>query len=103
MRVYTKLKNLIFKITTFLHCNVHKFTWKSDGKTHSQIGHIMIDRKWHSVVLDVQLFRVAHYDTDHCLVVAKVRERPALIKQTMHKFHMEGFSLKKLNVVESEE
>jgi hypothetical protein len=40
--------------------------------------------------------------TDHCLVVAKVRKRLAVSKQTMHKFHMERFSLKQLNEVEVE-
>jgi hypothetical protein len=35
--------------------------------------------------------------------VAKVRERLAESKQTMHKFHMERFNLKKLNEVEGKE
>jgi hypothetical protein len=26
-------KNLICKITVFPHCNIHKFTWTSDGNT----------------------------------------------------------------------
>jgi hypothetical protein len=36
-------------------------------------------------------------------VVAKVRDRLPVSKQTMHKFHMERFNLKKLNEVESKE
>jgi hypothetical protein len=32
---------------------------------------------------------IADCDTDHCLVVAEVRERPAVSKQTMHRFNME--------------
>jgi hypothetical protein len=36
-------------------------------------------------------------------VVAKVRERLAVSKQTEHKVHMERFNLKKLNEVESKE
>jgi hypothetical protein len=35
--------------------------------------------------------------TDHCLVVATVRERLAVNKQRSHRFHMERFNLKKLN------
>jgi hypothetical protein len=37
------------------------------------------------------------------LVVAKIRERLAVSKQTTHRFHMEWFNLKKLNEVESKE
>jgi hypothetical protein len=36
-------------------------------------------------------------------VVAKVRERLAVSKQTMHKFYMERLDLKKLNEVEGKE
>jgi hypothetical protein len=36
-------------------------------------------------------------------VVAKIRERLAVNKQGSHKFHMEGFNLKKLNEVEGKE
>jgi hypothetical protein len=40
---------------------------------------------------------------DHYLVVAKIRERIALNKQGLHKFHMERLSLKKLKEVEGKE
>jgi hypothetical protein len=46
------------------------------------------------------LFRAAYFDTHHYLVVAKVRERLAMSKQTMHRVHMERFHHKKLNEVE---
>jgi hypothetical protein len=42
-------------------------------------------------------------DTDHCVVVAKVRERLAVSKQTVQKFGMEKFNLKKLNEVGAKE
>jgi hypothetical protein len=35
--------------------------------------------------------------------VAKVRERLAVSKQTMHRVHMERFSVKKLNEVQGKE
>jgi hypothetical protein len=60
-----------------------------DGKMHNQIDHILIDRREHSSILDVQSFRAADCDDDYCLVVAKVRKRLAVRKQTMHSVHME--------------
>jgi endonuclease/exonuclease/phosphatase family metal-dependent hydrolase len=47
-------KNLIVKSTMFPHHNIHKCTWTSPyWKTHNQIDHILIDRRWHSSILDV--------------------------------------------------
>jgi hypothetical protein len=48
-------KNLVVKSMMFQHCNIHKYTWTSpDGKIHKQIGHILIDRRGHSSIIDVQ-------------------------------------------------
>jgi hypothetical protein len=97
-------KNLRVKSTMFSHRNIHKYTWTSpDGKTRNQIDHSLVDRRRHSSVLDVRLFRAADCDTDHYLVVAKVRERLALNKQRSQRLHMERFNLKKLNEVEGKE
>jgi hypothetical protein len=74
-----------------------------DGKIHNQIDHILVDTQRHSNVLDVQSFRAADCDSDHYLVVAKVRERLAANKQRSQGFHMERYNLKKLNEVEGKE
>ena len=69
-------KNLVVKSTMFPYRNIYKYTWNSpDGKTNNQIDHILIDRRWHFSVPDVRSFRGADCDTDHYLVIAKVRER----------------------------
>jgi endonuclease/exonuclease/phosphatase family metal-dependent hydrolase len=61
--------------TMFPHHNTHKYTWMPQaGKTHNQIEHILIDRLRHSNVLHVRSFRAADCDSDHYLVVAKVRQ-----------------------------
>ena len=54
----------------------------------------MIDRKWHSRVLDVRSCRGADCDTDHYLVIAKVRKKLAQL------FHRQRFNLRKLNELE---
>jgi hypothetical protein len=97
-------KNPIVKIKIFPHHKINKFTWTtSDGKTHNQIVHTLLDRTQNSSILEDRLFSAAHCDTDHYLVVAKIRERLAVSKQTTHRFHMERFNLKKLNEVEDKE
>jgi hypothetical protein len=78
-----------------------KYSWTSpDGKTHNQTDHILVDRRRHSNVLDVRSFRAADCDSDHYLVIAKFRERLAVIKQRSHRFDIEKFSLNKLKKIE---
>jgi hypothetical protein len=97
-------KNFTVKSTMFPFRNIHKFTLTSpDVKPHTQIEYIQTDRLQHSSVLDVRPYRAADCDTDHCLVVAKVRERLAVNKQRSHRFHMERFNHKKLNEAEGKE
>src|SRR5215475_12768201 len=63
-------------------------------------NHVLIDRRWHSSILDVRSFRGAECDTDQYLVVAKVRERLAVRKQAAQKFEGGRFNLRKLNDLE---
>lgn len=44
-----------------------------------------------------------NYDSDHCLLFAKVRERLSANKRASQKFDVEGSDIKKLNEVEVEE
>ena len=60
-------KNLVVKITMFLHRNIHKYTWTCpDAKTHNYIDYILIR---------------SDCDPDHHMVVEKVQERLAVSKQ----------------------
>jgi hypothetical protein len=51
-------------------------------------------------ILDVRSFRGADCDTDHYLVVTKVRERLTVSKQAAQNFDAEIFNLRKLNELE---
>jgi hypothetical protein len=79
------------------------YTWTSDVKTQKQIDHVLIDKRWHSNIVDVQSFRGADSDTDHYLVDRNVRQRLSVSKQATQKFYIERFNLRKLNDVEVKE
>jgi hypothetical protein len=60
---------------------VHTFNRTSpDGKTHTQIDHILVDKRWHSSILDVRSVRGADSDTDNYIVIAVFMERLAVSK-----------------------
>jgi endonuclease/exonuclease/phosphatase family metal-dependent hydrolase len=97
-------KNLIIKSTTYPHRDNHIHTWTfPDGVTHNHTDHVLIDERRHSNTLYVRSFREADCDTDHYLVVAKLRERISVSKRVRQNFDVERFDLKKLNDVEVKE
>jgi hypothetical protein len=54
--------NLVIVSRMFTHCNIYKHTCSSHrGKTHNQIDQVLLDRRWHSSIFDVQSFRGANF------------------------------------------
>jgi hypothetical protein len=51
-------------------------TWRSpDGQTFNQIDHLLIYARHVSNVMDVRTFREANIDSDHYLLISKIRSR----------------------------
>ena len=68
--------------TIFPHKEIHKHTWNSPcSNTRNQIDHILIHHKFRSALMDVRSFRGADCDSDHNLVIAKVKIRLKLKKE----------------------
>ena len=73
---FCSVNNLLVTNTLFMHRDCHKFTWFHPGNT-SGVGHMMdfilVNRKFRSSILDSRVFRGTYLQSDHRLVVAKVR------------------------------
>jgi hypothetical protein len=61
---------------------------------------MLIDRRWHSSIVDVRSFRGAECDTDHYVVVVKVKERLAVSQQITQEFDVEIFNNRQLSELE---
>jgi len=71
-----------------------------DGKTHNHTDHVWTDRRWHHSLLNVRSFRGADCNTDHYMVFARVRVRPAVRKPATQKFDVETLNARKLRELE---
>lgn len=67
--------------TKFPHKDIHKYTWVCpSGRTHNQIDHVLMSKLFLGSLMDVKTRRRADIDSDHRLLVATLRFRPAAIK-----------------------
>lgn len=71
----TSLNSLIVS-TKYKHKKEHKITWMIPGSQDgNQIDHMLISRKWGKIVQDVRSYRGANADSDHYLIMAKLKMR----------------------------
>lgn len=65
---------MIIGDTLFPYGNMHKVSWMSpDKKFESQINHFAINRKWRISFLDTRSKSGADINSDHYLMVVKLR------------------------------
>ncbi|KAH0817858.1 hypothetical protein GEV33_004933 [Tenebrio molitor] len=84
--------------TLFKHKNCHKITWVSpDKKVQNQIDHICISEAWCNNLLDTRNKRGADIETDHYLVVAKIRAELQVMKKKYKPRVTKIFDIQKLN------
>jgi hypothetical protein len=71
-----RLVDWAIKSTYFMHKRIHLQSWHSpDGHIFNQIVHCLIDGRHFSDVIDVMARRDGNIDSDHMLVVIKLRAR----------------------------
>ncbi|XP_055548204.1 uncharacterized protein LOC129731867 [Wyeomyia smithii] len=78
--------------THFARLNIRKHTWRyPNGEACSQIDHMLIDGRHFSDVIDVRSFRGPNIDTDHYLVVGKIRARLSNVfkSRSARKIHLD--------------
>jgi hypothetical protein len=73
---------MVIGSTMFNHKDIHKMTWKSpDGNIFNQIDHLIIDARHLSNLMDVRSYRGANIDSDHYLVISKIRNRISHVRK----------------------
>jgi len=78
---FCHVNNLVITNSLFDHHNRNLYTWISPGDRYrNQIDYIIVNRRWKSSIDDAKTYPGADCETDHILLAAKIRVKPAKIK-----------------------
>ncbi|XP_058453484.1 craniofacial development protein 2-like [Malaya genurostris] len=78
-------KNMAIKSTFFQHRLLHRYTWRSPMQTETQIDHVLIDGRHFSDIIDVRTYRGANIDSDHYLVMVKLRPKLSVMNNVRYR------------------
>ena len=81
---FCSVNNLVVTNTILKHRDCHKFTWFHSGDS-SKAGHvidfILVNRKFRNSILDSMVYKGTHLQSDHTLVVSKIRVKFNVMKK----------------------
>ncbi|XP_058817290.1 uncharacterized protein LOC131680595 [Topomyia yanbarensis] len=94
---FAAARMMAFSSTYFARKDIRKHTWMHpNGETCNQIYHVLVDGRHFSNVIDVRTFRGPNIDSDHYLVVSKIRTRLSTVAnsrtQRSLRFNIQRFS-----------
>jgi hypothetical protein len=77
---------MVIGSTTFSHKKLHLATWRSPyGTKNNQTDHILIDARHKNNMIDVRTYRSANADSDHYLVITRIRAKSSRSKHVLNK------------------
>jgi len=77
---YATTNNFKVLSTWYPRKDIHKGTWKIPGtEDTNQIDHILVSKRWATVIENIRTYRGANSDSDHFLVGARLQQKMALI------------------------
>ncbi|XP_058456336.1 uncharacterized protein LOC131433761 [Malaya genurostris] len=76
---------MAIKSTFFQHRLLHRYTWRSPMQTETQIDHVLIDGRHFSDIIDVRTYRGANIDSDHYLVMVKLRPKLSVVNNVRYR------------------